>query len=140
MATTQLVIFLGFVSISVVSNTLILIFAFRAFSGLTSKVTASVSEFSKGGETRQLIDSLQVTAEHAVTLTESAKAGIAEFDPVLRRIQEDYRRTLSNADAKLDKLASDIEVAAETVRDTVAKPAFAVVSFAEGVRKMFSDE
>src|SRR5262245_57720937 len=137
---TQLVIFLGFVSISVISNTLILIFAFRAFSGLTSKVTATASEFSKGGKTRQLIDSLRVSAGHAVTLTESAKTGVAEFEPVLRRIQEDYRRTLSNADAKLEKVASDIDVAAEKVRDTVAKPAFAVVSFAEGVRKMFTDE
>lgn len=136
----RIVLFLAFVSVTVVTNTLVLLFAYKAFAGLTSKLTRSLGEFAKSGETRKWIDSLNMVAERAVTITESTKIRIAEFDPVLSRTQEKHGRILADADAKLAKTASDIDTAAQTIRDAVAKPAFAVVSFAVGVRKALDEQ
>jgi hypothetical protein len=135
----RIVLFLAFVSVTLITNTLVLLFAYKAFAGLTSKLTRTVSDFGKSSEARKWIDSMHVAAERAVTITESTKIKIAEFDPVLIRTQEKHALILADADARLEKTASDIDGAALTIRNAVAKPAFAVVSFTAGVRKALDE-
>jgi phosphoenolpyruvate carboxylase len=135
----QIVTFLGFVSVTVVFNTLIIFFAYKAFAGLTSKVTSTMSDVRANGETRQLIESLQVAAAQAAAATETTKATIAEFDPVLQRAQENYRRKLVEVDSKLEKAADEINTTARQVRDIVSKPAFSVATFAAGVAKVLQE-
>src|SRR3954467_15981469 len=131
----RIVVFLFFVSVSAIFNTVLILLAYKAFSGLTSKVTDAVSSFRKNSEAREWIDSLQVAAEHAAAATEFTKTKMAEFDPALVRAQENYRRTLAQVDLKLEKFAADVNTTAERVRDVVAKPAFSVASFAAGMSK-----
>ena len=135
----RIVIFLAFVSVTVVTNTLLLLFAYKLFSNVTSRVTETVAEFSKMGETREWIDSLQVAAEQAAQITEATKLKMEEFDPVLSRAQENYRRTLSAIDSKLETFAGSVDTTAQTIRDVVAKPAFAVVTFAAGITKVLEE-
>jgi hypothetical protein len=135
----RIVIFLAFVSVVVVGNTLALLFAYKAFAGVTTKVTQTVSEFSKSGETRYWIDSLQDASKQAAELTETTKQKIAEIDPLLSRAQDSYRQTLANMDSTLDKVEGGVNTTAEMVRDMVAKPAFSFVTFAAGIAKMVND-
>ena len=131
----RLVVFLLFVSIAVGLNTLIIYAMYKTFAGMTSKVTDAMSEFQNNGEAREWIHSLQVAAERAAVLTESTKARLSEFNPVLSRTQENYRLALVKADSKLDQTANTISTTARDVRDMVAKPAFSVATFAAGVTR-----
>jgi predicted MarR family transcription regulator len=135
----RMVLFLACVSVVLISNTVVLLVAYKFFSRLTGRLTAAAAEFSKSGLARKWVDSLQPVAERAATVTESTKLKLAELDPVLARTQEKHGRILADADAKFAKTADDIEEAARTIRDAVAKPAFAVVSFTAGVRKVIDE-
>ena len=78
---------------------------------------------------------MQVAAEHAASVSETTKIKIQEFDPVLELAQENYRRTLLVIDARLEEAGENVTTAAQTVRDVVAKPAFAAASFVAGLAK-----
>jgi hypothetical protein len=132
----RIVIFLAFTSVTVVTNTLVILFAYRIFSKLTSRVTNTVSDIRKNTETREWIASMQIAAERAASITESTKRRFAEFDPAFGRVQHKYVRTLVTIDSKLDQAAEKINTTARDVRDVVAKPAFTVATFAAGVTKV----
>ena len=136
----RIVVFLVFVSVTVITNTLAIFLAYRAFAGLTSKVSATMSDISKSSDTRQVIDSFRVAAEQAAMVTESTKQRIAEFDPILARSQETYKRSLLLIDSKLEKAADNINTSAEKIRDVVAKPAFSVASFVAGMARVLQQE
>src|SRR5437773_3042830 len=132
----RIVIFLFFVFVTVTSNTLMIWFAYRAFAGMTTKVTETVSEFGKSSETRAWIDSLQVAAAEAVAVTEATKQRMAEFEPMITRAQANYKRALADADSKLEAVAEEVSVGARKMRDVVAKPAFSVMAFVAGLAKV----
>jgi hypothetical protein len=132
----RLVIFLAFASVTVITNTMLIVFAYKAFANVTSRVTATVSEFEKSSETRAWIDSLQIAAEQAVLVTEATKQTMAEFTPVISRAHENYIRTLVNVDSKLETVADEVSTGARKVRDAVAKPAFSVMAFAASLTKV----
>jgi predicted ATPase with chaperone activity len=125
-------------------NTALIFVVYKAFSGLSMKVTATVSELEKTAELRQFLGSLHAASEQAVKVTQSTKERIAEFEPVISKVQETYNRSIAQVDSTLEKVAAQIDSSAEKVRDTVAKPAFSVMAFAAGLTKvmdtMKSDE
>jgi hypothetical protein len=136
----RIVIFLAFVSVTLFTNTLLILFAYRALAGMTSKVTATVEELGKSSETRELIDSLHAAAENAASVTESTKLKVAAFTTVLGRVQESYQRNLEAADSRLEKVAENVDNAAQRVRDVIAKPAFTVASFSAGFIRVLGDD
>jgi len=136
----RIVIFLGLVSVTLITNTLLIFLAYKALSGMTSKVTATVTEFGKTSEARELIDSLYAVAENAASVTESAKGKVAAFTTVLGRVQENYHRGLDDADSRLETVAENVDKASQKVRDAVAKPAFAVAAFSAGLIKVLGNE
>jgi phosphoenolpyruvate carboxylase len=131
----RIVIFLAFTSVTVVTNTVVILLAYKAFANLTSRATQTFSDIRKSTEAREWIDSLRVAAERAAVVTETTKRKLAEFTPILGRAQEDYRRTLVAIDSKLETTAEKITTTARGVRDTIAKPAFSVATFAAGLTK-----
>jgi hypothetical protein len=132
----RIVVFLFFVFVTVMSNTLLLWFAYKAFAGLTSKVTESVSEFQKNSQTRAWIDSMQAAAAEAVAVTEATKQKMAELEPMLAKAQKSYNRTLAVVDSKLETVAEEVSSSARKMRDVVAKPAFSVMAFVAGLAKV----
>jgi|SRR5262245_53110549 hypothetical protein len=132
----RIVIFLAFVSVTLITNTLVILFAYRAIAGITSKLTSTVAELATSSETRELIDALQAASKNAASVTESAKLKMASLDPALGRFQETFRSNLAHADSKLEKAASNINNTAQNVRDMVAKPVFAAASFSAGFIKV----
>jgi len=135
----RLVIFLCFVSVTLIFNTFLIFFAYKAFAGLSNRMAETMSNVRNNSETREWINSLQIAAERAAAISQTTKVKLAEFDPVLNRTHENFRQTLATVDSKLDEFGERVNIAAETIRDTVAKPAFAVVSFAAGVSQALQD-
>jgi hypothetical protein len=135
----RIVLFLAFVTVNVITNTLIIFFAYRAFAGAVSKATETASQFQKSSETRAWIESVRVAAERAATVTESAKVKMAESNTALSNAEETYRRTLVRIDVKVKGVADDMEAMAETARDIVAKPVVSASKFAAGVVKVLQN-
>ena len=129
----RLVIFLAFTSVIVVTNTLLIWFAYKAFAGFTSRVTETVTEFERSNVTRAWIQTMQAAAERAVTVTEFAKQKMTDLGSVLDRAQGRYQSALASADSKLEQVGDGLTTTARKVRDTVAKPAFSLMSFMAGL-------
>jgi PleD family two-component response regulator len=127
--------FLALTSVTVIANTCAIYCAYRILAKLTSKVMEAASDIRKNTEAREWIQSMQIAAERAAAITQSTKQKMAEFDPAFGRVHEKYRHTLVVIDSKLDQAAEKINATSRDVRDIVAKPAFAVATFAAGVTK-----
>jgi phosphoenolpyruvate carboxylase len=132
----RIVIFLAFVSVTLITNTLVILLAYRALAGMTAKLTSAMAELGTSSETRELMDGLQAVSQRAASVTESAKLKMAALDPTLVRFQETYRHKLAYADSKLEDAAKNINTTAQNVRDMVAKPVFAAASFSAGFIKV----
>jgi hypothetical protein len=130
---TQIVIFLAFVSVTVITNALLMFFAYKAVAGVASKVTEAVVEFETSIQTREWIAMLQSASEQAITVTEATKVKIAQVEPALANVQQRYQQALSTIDSKLETAADEITINARKVRDAVATPAFSIVTFAAGI-------
>jgi biopolymer transport protein ExbB/TolQ len=132
----RIVVFVAVVALGSMLNAALIFAAYKAFAGLTSKVTTTVSEFEKNNELRQFLDSMQTVGKQAVTITEGTKQRIAEFEPVIARAQDSYSRTLDMVDSKLEETAKQIDSSARKIRDAVAKPAVSTMAFVAGLMKV----
>src|SRR5438128_11384374 len=114
---TRIVIFLAFVSVTVITNTLLIWVAYKAFANVTFKITQTVSQFQTSGETREWIAAMQSASEQAIAVTEATKIQMAEVGPALDRTREQYRQVLTTVDSKLDTVANEITTNAVKIRD-----------------------
>jgi len=124
----RLVIFLALISVTLVTNTLLIWFAYKALAGLTSRITETLVQFEKSGLPKAWIGTMEIAAEEALELTEVAKRRMAECDPVLERAQQQYVHALGKVDSRLEQAGNELSNGARKVRDTVSKPAFKFVS------------
>jgi phosphoenolpyruvate carboxylase len=136
---TRIVIFLAFVSVTLITNTLLIWLTYKAFANVRVKVTETVSQFQANGEMREWISAMQSASEQAVAVTEETKIKMAEIEPVLDRTREQYRQVLANVDSKLDTVANEITTNAAKMRDVVAKPAFSIVTFVGGLARFLEN-
>ena len=135
----RILLFLGLVIFQVVLNTAAIFCAYRLFAGLSTKLTKTANDIRENTEARERISSMQIAAARAAAITESAKRKMVEFDPVLDRTHEGYRRSLVTIDSQLETTAEKITTAARNIRDTIAKPAFAVATFAAGMTRVLEE-
>jgi len=131
----RILMFLALTSITVVANTFATYCMYRIFAKLSTRMMQTAEDFRNKTDAREWIQSMQIAAERAVAITQSTKQKFAEFDPAFGRVHETYRYTLVAIDSKLDQAAEKINTTSRDVRDMVAKPAFAVATFAAGVTK-----
>ena len=130
---TRIVIFLAFISVTVITNAVLIWFVYKAFANVTSKVTETVVQFEVSSQTREWISILQSASQRAITVTEAARIRMAEIEPALENARQRYNQTLATVDSKLETAAEEITTNARKLRDAVAAPAFSVVAFAAGL-------
>jgi hypothetical protein len=135
----RIVIFLAFVSVALITNTLLIWLVYKALSGLTSKVTDTVSQFITSSETNEWIATLKSASEQAIAVTEAAKLRIIESQPVIEKAQQDYRAVLDKANSTLETVAEEITTKAKQTRDVVAGPAFSFLAFAAGLSQVIEN-
>lgn len=131
----RILTFLIFACVTIVINVALVFVAYKVFTGLSIKVESTLAEFEKNSETRQWLDSLQTATEHAVAVTQATKERMAEIEPMIAKAQENYARTLAQADSKLQQVAETINASADKMKDAVEGPASSVLAFAAGVTK-----
>jgi hypothetical protein len=136
---TRLVIFLAFVSVALITNTLLIWLAYKALTGFTSKVTEAVSMFVTNTETNEWIASLRSASEHAIAVTEATKVRIIECQPVVEKAQQNYRSALNKMDSALETVADEITTNAKKARDVVSGPAFSFTAFVAGLTQVLED-
>ena len=129
----RIVIFLFLVFVSVSANALLIWLASRKVTGVMGKVTQAASDFENKRETKAWLESLKTASDQALRATEAARRKLSELEPLLAKTQENYARTLSEMDGRLEKAAVEISTGAEKLRDAVAKPAFSVMAFTAGI-------
>jgi hypothetical protein len=130
---TQLVIFLAFTSVTVITNTLLMLFVYRAIGRVTNKVTRSIREFEKDAATRAWITELLSVSENAVTVTSDVRHRIQDLDPVLIRTRDKLGYMLAKIDKNAEDLAEDLAETTTRMRDSIARPAFNISAFAAGL-------
>jgi hypothetical protein len=130
---TRIVLFLAFVSIALITNTLLFFLVYKALSGATSKVTETVSTIASRNEITTLISALHSASENAVAATDSAKLKMAECQPMIENVHKNYRAALNKVDSTLETTADQITTSAKMARDLVAGPAFSFIAFTAGL-------
>jgi len=133
---TQIAIFLACISVTVITNTLLIWFVYKGCAGFTSKITETVSELKTSSETTTWLRKLESASRQAVAVTEATKIKIAELEAPLDRAQQHYLQTLGQVDSKLEKTAGDITRSAQKIRDVVAQLAFSTVAFFTGLSRV----
>src|SRR5262245_64408875 len=106
----RIVIFLCFVSVTLIFNTFLIFFVYKAFAGLTSRMSETMSNVRKNSDAREMINSLQIAAERAAAISHTTKVKLAEFEPKLNRTHESFRQTLATVDSKLDEFGERVNV------------------------------
>src|SRR5438034_7694239 len=114
---TQIVIFLAFISVTVITNTLLIWFVYKGFAGVTSKITETVSEFKTSSETKAWLRMFESASKQAVAVTEATKIQIEEFEPALERAQQHYLNTLARMESILEITACDINNKEQKIKD-----------------------
>jgi len=133
---TLILIFLALISVTVITNTVLIWFVYRGCAGFTSKITETVSELKMSSKTTTWLRKFESASRQAVAVTEASKIKIAEFGPPLDRAQQHYLQTLGQVDSKLEQTAADITRSAQEIRDVVAQLAFSTVAFFTGLSRV----
>ena len=131
---TLIVIFLAFTSVILISNTLMIWFAYKGFANVTLKLTESAREFETNRDTREWIAALGKASEQAVIVTEATKQKMADLEPLLDDAQARYGFMLAKLDTRMERLTNTLSDKAVRVRDAVTKPAQKFGSVMEGVQ------
>jgi hypothetical protein len=100
----RLVVILAGVAFTLILNTVMIFFAYKAFGAVSTKVTEGVHEFQTSAETRQWLTKMQSTSEQLAKVTGTIKTEIVGFEPAIERIQEAHTKRLAKADVRF-KLA-----------------------------------
>jgi|ERR1041385_5315585 hypothetical protein len=133
---TQIVIFLGLVSLALIMNTVLIWLTYKALSGLTSKVTEGVSQFVVSTETNEWMSALKSASERAVAVTEATKLKLTESHAAFENAHHSYRSVLNKVDATLETVADQITTNAKKAQDVVAGPAVSFLAFAAGLAQV----
>jgi hypothetical protein len=129
----RIVLLLAFVSIALITNTLLFWLAYKALSGFTAKVTETVSLFANSSERMEWLNALGSASEKAIALTETAKVRMAESRPIVEKTLQDYKVVLKRVDSTLETVEREVAANARKARDVVREPAFSFVSFVAGL-------
>jgi len=129
--TTLIVLFLAFTSVTVVTNSLLIWFAYRGFASVTLKITETVREIETAGPTREWLSALATASEQAVDITETTKQKMVDQDPVL---QVRYQFLLAKMDTKVERLSNAVSDNALRFRDAVEKPAMKIEAVAGSIQ------
>jgi hypothetical protein len=131
---TRIVIFLAFVSVTLITNALLLWFVYKGFAGFTLKIVEAARELETRGTTREWLGSLQHASEEAIILTEAAKRRIVEYDARLKRTQSHYGYTLAKIDTRSEKLEAKVSARLCELTGKVQGSAWKIAALVAGMK------
>src|SRR5687768_14574302 len=99
----QMIIFLAFVSVAVLVNAMIILFTYRAFASMTTKISDSIREMGGAPQVREWVKTMQAASERAVELTETTKVRLELSGPRLEEMQSLLGYGLAKVDVRFEK-------------------------------------
>jgi hypothetical protein len=129
---SQLVLFLALTSVTLITNAVMIWLGYRVLS----RITSAMKEVKIDGATRTWVASLQTASAEATTFTETAKQAIKDSEGNFEKAHQEYSASLRSFESRLAAAANNISSTAETIRDAVARPAFAIVNLVSRLRNI----
>jgi len=130
----QIVIFLAFTSVTLVFNTLLIWFAYKAFSNVVLRFTDGLREVQASQGARQFVSALETASKQAVSVTEVTKQKIQQFGPALARAESTYGYGLAKVDVRMERLCDNLGRYSEKAQRIVEAPSRRLGAAMEGVR------
>lgn len=129
----KLVIFLAFTSFTLIFNAVVIWYAYKAFANTTFKLTQTLREAQARESTKVWLNAMASASHHAVSLTDTAKTQLANFDPVLSRAQTEYEFRLAQVDVQMEKGLNKIRSKTESFQTSLVRPAHRLGATLAGV-------
>jgi len=119
----QLVIFLAFTMVTLTANTLMILFAYKAFASITIKITDGLKELQSSPATHEWLRSLEKASVHAMKASQEAKERMAGFELDVARAQSVVGFALAKTDVKFERFCDKVSVNAESAQRAVVRNA-----------------
>jgi hypothetical protein len=133
---TKIIIFLAFTCVTLVLNSVIIWYAYKAFLNITTTVTKTISEAEASKDTRVWLKTLESASKQAVSLTGTAKTQLTNFDPVLARAHAKYEFKLAEIDAHMEKSIATVLSRTRSLENAVVGPAHRIGATLSGVHEV----
>jgi hypothetical protein len=132
----QIVVFLLFISVTLVFNSMVIWFAYKAFANVTTKVTETMREIHSSDDARGWLNALETASVQAVSITGFAKERITGFEPTLARAQSKFGYGLAKVDVRLERFHDKIQSQAERSHDAIVLPAHRIGATLAGIQEV----
>src|SRR5262245_58169232 len=119
----RLTLFLAFVSVTMVTNALMIWIAYRAFAHGVTGLVKNIKQIETG-DAKAGIQAMATLAEQMAKATESAKQKFVGYEPKLATTHRRLENALVDANQKLERAAEEISNKTQTVGDSVAIKAY----------------
>lgn len=131
----RIVIFLLFISVTLVFNSMVIWFAYKAFANITTKVTETMREVHASDGVRSWLKALESASFQAVAVTEVTKDSVAKFEPTLARAQSTYGYGLAKVDVNLERFHDKLRLQTARAQDALTSPAHKIGATLTGVQE-----
>jgi hypothetical protein len=131
----QIVIFLIFVSVTLVFNSIVIWFAYKAFANITTNITETMRGIQTSDDAKAWMGALHSASFKAVAATGAAKEIIADFEPTLARAQSRFGYGLASVDTRLERAHDNLTSRSEKVQNAIVRPAHRIGATLSGVHE-----
>jgi len=131
----QIVIFLIFTSVTLIFNSIVIWFAYKAFANITTNVTDTMRGIQTSDDARAWLNALHSASFQAVAATGAAKEIITDFEPTLARAQSKFGYGLASVDVRLERVHDKVRKRAENVQNAIVRPAHRIGATLSGVQE-----
>jgi hypothetical protein len=119
---SRIVIFLAFTSVALIFNSLVIWLAYKALADVTAGFTETLLELEKSSDVRSFLQTLEKVSLQAISVTETGKRKLAEFEPALAAAQSKYGFRLAQVDVQCERSLSRIQHEVGRVQDALVLP------------------
>ena len=133
---TKIIIFLAFTSVTIIFNSVIIWYAYKAFENATTAMTKTVLDAQASESTRAWLKTLESASGQAVTLTNAAKTHLNSFEPVLARAQAKYEFKLAEIDVQMEKSITTVVRQTQKMQHAVTAPAHRFGATLSGIHEV----
>lgn len=132
----QLAILLAFTSLTLIFNSAVIWFAYKAFVKASTAVTDTIRDIETSKNAMGWLKALEVTSANAASVSNSVKDDLLHLDPVIARAQAKYEFKLAEVDVQLEKAFSTVLHHTEKMERALVEPAHRVGATLSGIREV----
>jgi len=131
----QIVIFLIFISVTLIFNSVVIWFAYKAFASITTNVTETMRGVQGSEGAKAWLNALHSASFQAVAITGAAKEALTDFEPTLARAQSSFGYGLASVDVRLERAHDKVRGGAEAIHNAIVRPAHRIGATLSGVHE-----